>query len=478
MNLAFQATRYAFPRLAAESLRRAHFIGIAGAGMQALAEVMLGQGWRLTGSDLAPQDLGWLSAAGVPVYAGHCEEHLPANADLVVYSEAVGPENAERRRAAQRGLRQLSYPAMLGELMAGRTGLAVAGTHGKSTTTALAGEILREANLGPTVVGGAAPLGRNTGGCCGRGRHVLVEACEYRSNFLHLAPQAAVLLGIEHDHFDCFDSLAKVEQAFLQFTQRVSADGLILAHTGCPAALRVAQQSDRSVVTFGLGPDADWRAVELRSFRGRYAFWIERRGRRVAEVKLAIPGVHNVVNALAAAALAGEMGATAGAIERGLMRLAGLRRRLETRGRWSEIVLLDDYAHHPTEVAASLRAVRERLPGRRVWCVFQPHQASRTRALLDEFAASLHNADRVAVAEIYRAREAPGEYGDVTAAELAERVRRRGRPTLDVHGAEQIVERVHAALAPGDVLITMGAGDIRKVGDAFVGRLRTYRAAG
>jgi len=478
VNLAFQATRFAFPRLAAESVRRAHLIGIAGAGMQALAEVMLGQGWRLTGSDLSPQNSVWLSAAGVPVYAGHREEQVPANADLVVYSDAVGPENAERRRAAELGLRQLSYPAMLGELMAGRTGVAVAGTHGKSTTTALAGEILREANLAPTIVGGAAPLGRNSGGCFGRGRHVLVEACEYRSNFLHLAPQVAVLLGIEHDHFDCFDSFADVERAFFQFAQRVSGDGLILAHAGCPTALRVAKQAGRRVVTFGLGPAADWRAVALRSFRGRYAFRIVRRGQRVAEVKLAILGVYNVLNALAAAALAGELGVGRGAIERGLTRFAGLRRRMETRGSWREIVLLDDYAHHPTEIAASLKAVRERFPGRRVWCVFQPHQASRTRALLDEFAASLHNADRVAVAEIFRAREAPGEYCDVTAAQLAERLRMRGRPTLDVYGAEEIGEQLRAALAPGDVLITMGAGDIRKVGDGFIERLRTYRAAG
>lgn len=477
MNLAFQATRFGFPRLAAESVRRAHLIGIGGAGMQALAEVLLGQGWRLSGSDLAPQNCDWLAAAGVTVFAGHRADQVPANADLVVYSDAVGPDNPERRRAAERGLRQLSYPAMLGELSAGRTCLAVAGTHGKSTTTALAGEILKQAQLAPTILCGAAPLERNSGGCFGRGRPMLIEACEYRSNFLHLAPQAAILLGIEHDHFDCFRSFAEVEQAFAQFSQRVAGNGLILAYAGCPVASRVAKQAGRRVVTFGFGPGADWRAVSPRSFRGRYGFRIERRGRRVADVKLAIPGVHNVINALAAAALAGELGVAGRAIERGLARLAGLRRRLETRGSWDQIVLLDDYAHHPTEIAASLKAVRERLPGRRVWCVFQPHQASRTAALLDEFAASLHNADRVAVAEIYRAREAPGEFSAVTAAKLAERLRERGCPTLDVHDAEEIAARLRAALAPGDVLITMGAGDIRKVGDAFVGRLRTYRAA-
>jgi UDP-N-acetylmuramate--alanine ligase len=478
MNLAFHATRLAYPRLAAETARRAHLVGIAGAGMQALAEVLLGQGWRLTGSDLAPQGAAWLSGSGVSVDCGHLADHLPADAELVVYSDAVPADNPERRRAAELGVRQLSYPAMLGRLMAGGTGLAVAGTHGKSTTTTLAGEILSAAKLAPTVICGAAPLGRNSGGRYGTGRFVLVEACEYRSNFLHLAPQVAVLLGIEHDHFDCFPAFDQVEAAFAQFVQRVPRDGVILAHAGCPATLRAVRQALCRVVTFGLGAAADWRADRVRAARGRYAFRITHRGRRVADVKLQIPGSHNVVNALAAAALAGELGVDGEAISQGLTQFAGLRRRLETLGSWREIVLLDDYAHHPTEIAAALKTVRERFPGRRIWCIFQPHQASRTRFLLDEFAASLHNADRVAVADIYRAREAPGEPAEVTAGELAARLRQRGGPVLDVHGTEQIIEQVDAELAAGDVLITLGAGDIRKVGDAFVERLRTYRAAG
>ena len=478
MNLAIHATRIAYPRLAADAAPRAHLIGIAGAGMQALAEVMLGRGWRLSGSDLSPQGAAWLSEAGVPVYAGHLAGQVPANARLVVHSDAVPADNPERRRATELGLEQLSYPAALGRLMAGRTGLAVAGTHGKSTTTALAGEILAAAGQKPTVVGGAAPLGRRSGGRHGTGESVLVEACEYRENFLHLAPRVVVLLGIEHDHFDCFPAFGEVEAAFARFVERVPRDGLVLAHAGCPATLRVVRQARCRVATFGLGAAADWRAERLRAARGRYAFEIVRRGRRVADAKLSIPGRHNAVNALAAAALAGELGVEGAAISRALAQFAGLRRRQETLGSWREIVLLDDYAHHPTEISATLKTVRERFPGRRIWCIFQPHQVSRTRALLDEFAASLHNADRVAVADIYRAREAPGERAEVTAADLAARLRMRGGHALGVHRADQIIEQVGADLVPGDVLITLGAGDIRKVGDAFVERLRTYRAAG
>ncbi len=402
MNLALQATRFGYPRLATPTIRHAHLIGIAGAGMQSLAEVMLAQGWRLSGSDAAAETPAWLKSAGVRVFSGHHPDQLPANAELVVYSAAVPADNPERLAAAEQGTRQLSYPAMLGELLGGRTGVAVAGTHGKSTTTALAGEILTEARLSPTVVAGAAPLVGNSCGRYGNGRLAVVEACEYQANFLHLRPHAALLLGIEHDHFDCFATLADVETAFAKLLRQTSRDGFVLAHAGCPASLRIAREEHPRVISFGFSTSADWRAEALHASRGRYSFWLMHRRRRVAEVKLAIPGRHNVLNALAAAALAGELGADGKTISRALGNFRGLRRRLETLGSWQEIVLLDDYAHHPTEIAAALASVRASYPRRRIWCIFQPHQASRTRFLLDEFASSLHNADRVAVAEIYR----------------------------------------------------------------------------
>lgn len=477
MNLALQATRFGYPRLATPTVRHAHLIGIAGAGMQALAEVMLAQGWSLTGSDASMETPAWLKSAGVRVFAGHQPNQLPPNAELVVYSDAVPAENPERIAAAERGLRQLSYPAMLGELLAGRMGVAVAGTHGKSTTTALAGEILTEARLSPTVVAGAAPLGGNSCGRHGSGRLAVVEACEYRANFLHLRPHAALLTGIEHDHFDCFAALADVEAAFAQLLRQTSRDGFVLVHAGCPTSHRIALREHSRVVSFGFSASAAWRAEGLHASRGTYSFSLVHRRRRVAEVNLAIPGRHNVLNALAAAALAGELGVDGKTISRALGKFRGLRRRLEILGSWREIVLLDDYAHHPTEIAATLASLRESYPRRRIWCIFQPHQASRTRFLLDEFASSLHNADRVAVAEIYRAREAPGDFAEVTPAALASRIRARGGSVLRVHDANEIIEQVYQNLLPGDVVVTMGAGDIRKVGDVFVDRLRTYRAA-
>lgn len=458
----------------------AHLVGIAGTGMQALAKVLLKRGWRLTGSDLAPDAAAWLRNRGIRIHQGHHRDHVPGDAQLLIYSDAVDADTPERQRAEELLLAQRSYPQMLGELMTGRMGLAIAGTHGKSTTTAMAGTILVEAGLDPTVIGGGAPLGRSTGGRNGAGSAVVVEACEYRANFRHLRPQMAVIQSIEPDHFDFYRSRKQLEQAFADFLGQVPSDGLVLALADCPATRRVAAARAGRVATFGLRPGADWWAGELKQRRGRYRFRIFHGGLELCAVTLRVPGRHNVVNALAAAALAWEAGASGPEIRRSLGAFAGLRRRIEVVGEIQGIALVDDYAHHPTEITAALTTVRQMYPGRRVWCVFQPHQVSRTRHLLDEFAASLHNADQVAVAEVYRARE-PSHQGplEVSAGDLARRVEQRGGRVLrDVHALNDILEEWSGAVAPGDVLLTLGAGDIGKLCHGFADRLRRHRAAG
>ena len=455
---------------------RAHLIGIAGAGMRSLAGVLLGWGWQLSGSDLVADSLRPLATAGIRIYRGHAAEHLPAATELVIHSDAIPPGNPELRRAAELGTPTLSYFEMLGRLMSGRRGLAVAGTHGKSTTTAMAAELLVEAGLDPTVVYGAAPLGHHCGGRPGRGGLMLVEACEYRANFLHLAACQAVILGIEPDHFDCYTSLAQLEGAFARFAASVADDGLVLAREGCRSTQRATAALGCRVQTFGFDPRADWSARHLASWGGKYRFGIFRHGRHLGEVRLSVAGRHNVLNALAAAALAWENGVNPDQIARGLGRFRGLRRRLEVVGSWGGIVLVDDYAHHPTEVAAALRTVRRMYPGRRLWCVFQPHRARRTRCLLDELAASLQNADKVVVSEIFRAREPEPACGEVTAGDLAEQVRGLGGQVADVHANDQIVRLLHTDLLPGDVLITMGAGDIRKISNRLIASHRHPKA--
>jgi len=438
---------------------RAHLVGIGGSGLSALAEVLLDAGWEISGSDCSPERAEHLIDAGAIVHPGHCRENLPKDADLVVHSDAVPADNPELIRAARLGIPVRTYFEMLGRMMRGRHGLAVAGTHGKSTTTAMAAAVLRQSGLEPTVVCGAQPIDTCSANSA-NSEVMLVEACEYRANFLHLRPQHAVILGVEPDHFDFYGSTDQLEDAFGRFAGGVASEGLLLCNNDCPTTRRIADQCDCRVETFAAGGQADWTARELHERRGHYRFRLFHGERPLCEVSLEVPGKHNVLNALAAAALAWHNSAPPRAIVRGLERFKGLKRRLEPIGSWRGVSLVDDYAHHPTEVAATLSTVREMYPGRRFWCVFQPHQVSRTACLLDELAESLHNVDRLMVADIFRARESAPQPGEVTAADLARLAESGGVQVFHTHEKRGIVRLLQNRLAPGDVLLTMGAGDI------------------
>ncbi len=486
--------------------RCAHLVGIAGNGMRALADVLVSWGWTLSGSDANAVEVSRLACAGVQGYAGHAAENVAHDTELIVYSDAVPPDNPELRRAAELGIPALSYFQMLGRLSAGRPTIAVAGTHGKSTTTAMLAHVLVRAGQDPTVLCGAAPIGATSGGRAGRLRaplplaegpemrmtdgiaqcklphpipsllprpsslpnpqstlsnpFFLIEACEYRSNFLHLRPTQAAILNVELDHVDCFDSLAAVEGAFRRFAALLPEAGFLLARHDCESTRRAIQDAKCRVETFGLASGADWSATGLEADRGRFRFTLLRRGCPLCPVRLSVPGRHNVLNALAAAALAYENGVSAEEIAAGLADFPGLRRRLETLGAWRGATVIDDYAHHPTEVAAALAAVRLMHPHARVWCVFQPHQASRTARLLDELAKSLQNADNVMVAEVFRAREGVPRPGEATAADLARRAAELGAAVVPVHATAEIVEVLRTQLAPGDVWVTLGAGNM------------------
>jgi UDP-N-acetylmuramate--alanine ligase len=454
-------------------------IGAAGAGMRALTDVLYGAGWRLSGSDCAatPVEVARWQAHGVPYFTRHDVSHVPLDADLVVHSLAVPEDNVEVSQARTAGIATYSYPQMLGRLMAGRYGLAVAGTHGKSTTTAMAAAILAHGGHDPTVLGGAAPLGATSGGRVGGGKLLLVEACEFRRAFLNLRPRVAVVLGIELDHVDCYQSLVDLEHAFAQFVERVPPAGLVLANADCSTTASAVKQVKCRRATFGFDAQADWQAAGLKVQRGRYRFTVRHRKRDLTDVTLRVPGRHNVLNALAAAAMASEVGCRGKEIGEALSAFSGLERRLETLGTFDGVTVVDDYAHHPTEIAAALTTVRKMFPDRRIVCVFQPHQASRTHRLLDELAASLHNADKAYVAEIFPARETIEESPAVAAADLAAKARQRGVDVGRGQGLDEISEQLSHELSPGDVLITLGAGDIRKICDGFIQRTGSDRAA-
>ncbi len=444
---------------------RAHLVGIGGSGMQSLAAVLAASGWRVSGSDQAA-GCSPVSAGAFPRsirrYIGHAPSQVPASADVVVYSSAIPESNCERQAARAHGIPELSYAQMLGRLLAGRIGVAVAGTHGKSTTAAMLTSILVEAGADPTSIIGAVPIDADCGGRRGAGDHIIVEACEYERNFLELEPRAAAVLNLEWDHCDTYCDLIAVERAFRQFVGRLPDDGVLVVNRDCTRAVEDVCPRGGPIVTFGISGSATWLGGGLQPVRGRYAFQIWRRARRVTEVSLAVPGLHNLYNALAAAALAGELGASAVAIRCGLELFLGLRRRCETLGTYAGVTLVDDYAHHPSEVRATLATLRQKYPGRRLWCVFQPHQARRTAALLDEFANSLHNADAVLVADIYRAREGDSP-AVVTSEDLAARISSGPKICEALASREAIVDRLVCDCVPGDVVVACGAGDIGKV---------------
>jgi UDP-N-acetylmuramate--alanine ligase len=294
---------------------RAHLVGAHGAGMRSLAEVLAAAGCPLSGSDLAGE-AG--SLAPLDVAPRHDADLVDPACDVVVYSAAIPRSNPELARARQLGIETISYPQMLGRLMQSRHGVAVAGTHGKSTTTAMTGDILIAAGLDPSVIVGAAPIGYHTGGRLGLGRSLVVEACEYRAGFQHLRPDLAAILNIEPDHFDCFATQAELESAFRQFAGSLPSEGVLLVRADCAATRRATAALECNIESFGFLPSADWRAEQLESRRGYYGFRVLYRDEAVCDVKLPVPGRHNVLNALAAAALASHSGADGESIRRGL----------------------------------------------------------------------------------------------------------------------------------------------------------------
>lgn len=464
---------------ASKQLESVHLVGVCGSGMRSLAELLAARGCTVSGSDLHASEatIAAFSRRGLRIHAGHQGRYLHADTDLLVYSPAVGRENPERQLAQRLGIPQLSYSQMLGRLMHDKVGVCIAGTHGKSTTTAMTGCILTAAELRPSVIVGAELCDWRANGWSGDGPHFVVESCEFQRSFLDLSPHYAAILGIEADHFDCYRHLDETVAAFAEFAQRVPPEGRLLIPAGSETAKAASLAARAQIETFGMVDDADWSAADLRPTPAGIRFRAYHQGEYFTEISLQIPGRHNVLNALAALALAHRAGATPLAIREALGEFPGIRRRFETVGSWRGVMLIDDYAHHPTAVAATLATARERFPRRRLWCVFQPHQVSRTTALLQEFAASLTFADQSLIAPVFAARETVTDEPETVSRELAELVAHNGGSARFVPSLDRAVATLDDELQPGDVLITMGAGDIGQVHHAFTRRLQRNHAS-
>jgi len=454
-----------------------HFVGIGGIGLSAIAKVLLEQGHRVSGSDLklSPVALA-LTELGATVYEGHDAAKM-GEPDAVVVSSAVPINNPEIVAARQRGIPVMKRDRLLGQMMTGKAGIAVAGTHGKTTTSSLIAYTLVTLGQDPTFIVGGVLGNLGTNAHAGEGPHFVVEADEYDYAFLGLHPQIAVVTHVEHDHPDCFPTVEDVEAAFRQFLALASGDGCVIGCGDVPRVARLLQElraksGAPEVWTYGLAAGGDWRAVKLAvNDVGGHDFTVLRRETQTApeRFRLQVPGVHNVKNALAAVAVAHRLGLDLHLVAEALAAFRPTRRRFELKGVAAGVTVMDDYAHHPTEIRATLAAAREQFPDRIVWAVFQPHTYSRTQLLLDEFADSFAEADHVVVLDIYPAREAAADFPGTTAAGLVARMRHPDAQHVRTH--DEAVACLLKGLRPGDLLLTLGAGDGFLIGERVLAEL-------
>lgn len=451
--------------------KKIHCIGIGGIGLSAIAEILLSRGYEVSGSDMKESaETVRLASKGARVFIGHRAENAD-EADLLVFSAAVGHDNPEMKRAEERGIPILSRAQMLGLLMQEyENSIAVSGTHGKTTTTSMVSLILDRAKLEPTILvgGNLAEIGGNVK--VGHSRYFITEACEYMDSFLSLKPKIEIILNIDSDHLDYFKDIDHIVSSFDKFARLVPASGTIIAYDANPFVNQVIRDLD-NVVTFGLSENCDYYAANIQfNEEGMPAFDVCHDGQLLSRVQLAVPGEHNILNALAAFTCACALGVEPQLTKETLERYHGTQRRFDIVGTTAKgVKIVDDYAHHPTEIKATLSA-SENVPHNKLWCIFQPHTYTRTIALFDEFAEAFEKADKLILAEIYAAREK--NIYKISSAQLAEKIKETHphKEVLFMEDFAAIADYVDDQAQRGDMVITMGAGDIYKVGEMLLER--------
>lgn len=445
--------------------KRLHFVGIGGCGMSGLARIVRSRGASCTGSDMTDSDVvANLINDGIPVVLKQTAESLPPDCDMLVISAAIKPDHPEVVEARRRNIPVIKYARMLGRLMIGHTGIAIAGTHGKSTTTSMLCHLLIKANLDPSFIVGAtcAQIG---GGCrVGQTDLLVAEACEFDRSFHNFHPTHAVILNVEEDHLDIYKNLDEIIDAFHIFARKVPKDGSLLIHHD--VRTRIAAGLDCNVQTIGFSPLADWQVVVNGS-----SVVLKESGSPVAQWSNPMPGEHMAYNAAVAAVMAHQRGAAWDVIEQAIESFRGLDRRMQVLGNiqlpGGKVLLIDDYGHHPTEIDTTLRALARHYRPKRLICVFQPHQHSRTRFLLEQFAASFSAADMVIVPEIYFVRDSEEERQAVSSQDLVERLKKKNIDARQLDPFDRITEHLTEIGRDGDLIVTMGAGPVWKVSHAL-----------
>lgn len=447
--------------------RHIHFVGIGGIGMSGIAEVLLNLGHHVSGSDIKETNITRrLASLGATIHVGHRPENV-AEAEVVVMSSAVSPDNVELAKAHLDFIPVIPRAEMLAELMRLKYSVAVAGAHGKTTTTSLVGMVLASAGLDPTlVIGGRLDIiGSNAR--LGQGDFLVAEADESDGSFLMLTPTIAVVTNIDLEHLDYYQGLDHLKETFLTFINRVPFYGSAVVCLDDPNVQSLIPRIKKRYLTYGLAAQADVQAADIHETAWGSRFDLIVRGRNQGPIEIRLPGRHNVLNALAAAGTALDLGLSIEDIAAGLIKVGGIHRRLERKGEGRGIEIIDDYGHHPTEIKATLAALRACYPNRRLVVLFQPHRYTRTKALFNDFVTAFNQADRLVLTEIYPAGEAP--IPGVTGQGLAEAIRGHGHHEAQYEPEmNRIAERLASTLVTGDVVLTLGAGNILRAGEALL----------
>ena len=450
-------------------IQHIHLVGIGGSGMSGIAEVLLNMEYQVSGSDITGSEtLKHLEGLGGKIYIGHQASHVQ-EAHLVVVSSAIPPENKEILSARARMIPVISRVEMLAELMRLKYGIAVAGAHGKTTTTSMVAEVLAYAGLDPTVVIGGKVNSLGRSGKLGKGEFMVAEADESDGSFLKLSPSLCVVTGIDQEHLDYYGNLEQIKTTFLEFIHKIPFYGTAVLCLDDPNIQAILPRIQKHTLTYGVTGQVDLLARPEGTKDWRTRFGVRFRGKDLGTFEIGLPGVHNVCNALGAIAVGLELDVGVEKIRRALMGFEGVQRRFQITAQRKGFLIVDDYAHHPTEIKATLSAARSGWPGR-LMVLFQPHRYTRTRDLMDEFAKSFYEADVLYLLDIYASGESPID--GVGSAQLLERLQAHGhREVVYIPGPEGIAARVLQDLKPGDLVMTLGAGDIWKVGRMISERL-------
>lgn len=450
-----------------------HMVGIGGIGMSGIAEILLLRGYRVTGSDSSISDTTKrLEELGAKIFKGHDASHIDG-ADVVVYTSAVkADENEETRTALENQIPVIKRSEMLAELMRMKYGIGIAGTHGKTTTTTLAGHVVQDGNYDPTIiVGGRVHSFDKTNAVVGKGDIIIVEADEFDRTFLRLSPSMAVITNIEAEHLDIYKDLDDVCNAFIEFANKVPFYGVVIVCLDNPTVRSILPEIKRRTISYGFTPQAQVRAINVQQngFKSRFTVLFE--DNVMGEVELAAPGEHNIKNSLAAIAIGLELGMEFSDIKSGLERFQGVYRRFQQKMDDQGILVIDDYAHHPTEVQATISAARDGWKDRRIVAVFQPHLYSRTQQMYQEFGLSFFDAEVLVITDVYPSREKPIE--GVDGKLIADTAKTYGH--RDVHYVQdktKLPSKLKEIVKEGDIVITMGAGDIYTYGEEFVKQMQ------